>query len=328
MINTSVAGGSRAPASGAVDNARHATRAIGQHLRMRQPRPVPLAIAQRPFRLNEALGLGVTPNELRGPAYRQLFRDVYVAADLPDSVELRCDGLALVLPKSVAFSHHTAASLCELPVPDEIDIHITAADPRHVPRKRPGVIPHESIGEADVWVFRGRRMTTPERTWLDLAHSLHRDDLVILGDAMLRKEITSTTALSEALTRWGRRRGVLTARTALPLLRPRVDSPMETRVRLILVDAGLPCPEPNLDIYDDWGGWIGRPDLSYKQLKIGIQYEGDHHRSSRKQWMRDIARDGTMQDHGWEIIKVTSDDVFVRQRLFVNRVAQKIAERS
>ncbi len=295
---------------------------------MRPPRPVPTPIAGRPFRLAEATDLGVSPNELRGPAYRQLFRDVYVAADLHDSIELRCDGLTLVLPKSIAFSHHTAASLFGLPVPDEDCIHVTATDPRHVPRKRLGLIPHESIGESEIRLWNGRRTATPERTWLDLAHPLDRDDLVILGDAMLRRELTSTAALAEAVARSGRRRGVQAARNALPLIRPRVDSPMETLVRLILVDAGLPCPEPNIDVYDEYGGWIGRPDLQYRELKIAIQYEGDHHRTSRRQWKRDIQRDEAMSDDGWEIIRVTSDDVFYRHRLFVHRVKTKIAERS
>lgn len=38
-----------------------------------------------------------------------------------------------------------------------------------------------------------------------------------------------------------------------------------------LVDGGLPCPEPNVDIYDEHGGCIGRPDLCYLLLKLAIQ---------------------------------------------------------
>lgn len=55
---------------------------------------------------------------------------------------------------------------------------------------------------------------------------------------------------------------------------------METRTRLLLVFAGLPCPETNVPVFDDHGQWIGRPDLAYRRLRLAIQYEGDVHRTA------------------------------------------------
>jgi hypothetical protein len=85
---------------------------------------------------------------------------------------------------------------------------------------------------------------------------------------------------------------------------------METRVRLLLVRAGLPCPEVNRDVFDLAGSWLAPPDLSYPALKIAIEYDGDHHRTDRKQWRRDRARDANLREAGWIVITLTADDVF------------------
>jgi len=145
-------------------------------------------------------------------------------------------------------------------------------------------------------------------------------DLVILGDAILRRPWCSVEELATHLERSRGRAGVTLARRAVPLLRPRVDSPMETRTRLVLVFAGLPCPETNMPVYDDHGQWIGRPDLAYPVLRLAIQYEGDVHRTDRRQWQQDVGRDEVLKDNDWRVIKVVADDVFRRTGLLVRRV--------
>jgi hypothetical protein len=75
---------------------------------------------------------------------------------------------------------------------------------------------------------------------------------------------------------------VVVARTAVGLIRERVDSPRETWLRLSLVLAGLPTPECNLIIRDDRGP-IGRVDLVYLAYQLVIEYEGDQHRTDRGQ---------------------------------------------
>ncbi|RIQ24462.1 hypothetical protein [Jiangella rhizosphaerae] len=62
---------------------------------------------------------------------------------------------------------------------------------------------------------------------------------------------------------------------------------METRVRLLIVDAGLPSPEVGVNVIDHTGTWLARPDHSDPDLKIAIEYDGDHHRTDQRQWQRD-----------------------------------------
>ena len=117
------------------------------------------------------------------------------------------------------------------------------------------------------------------------------------------------------------------SRAAAALVRSGVDSPPETIVRLIIVDGGLPCPQAGLAVYDESGGWIGRPDLCYILLKLAIQYEGDVHRTTRKRWRADISRDEVLHDHEWDVIRVTGDDLS-RPAALCRRIAVRLERQS
>src|SRR5699024_2060728 len=83
------------------------------------------------------------------------------------------------------------------------------------------------------------------------------------------------------------------------------------RVRLILNDPDLVV---NPNIYGE-GGWIGRPDLAHLELKVAIQYEGDVHRQDKRRWRSDITRDEVMREHGWEVVRVSAEDLRFPDRL-------------
>jgi hypothetical protein len=293
------------------------------------PRPgaVPVTLDGGPFRLSDARRLGVSRDRLRGSAFRHPTRSVYVSAEIAADLELEAGSWALVLPPSAAMFGTTAAAWYGLPVPRDEAFHVIVPAGDVVPRRRTGLVPHEGLGEHEWSIQRGLRVTTPERTWLDLASVLGRTQLVIAGDAMVSGGLTTVEAIQvvSAVTR--RRRGVVLAREAAALVRSGVDSPPETIVRLIIVDGGLPCPQTGLDVYDDGGGWIGRPDLCYLALKLAIQYEGDVHRTTKKRWRADISRDEVLLDHGWDVIRVTGYDL-LRPAALRHRIAVRLERQS
>lgn len=170
-------------------------------------------------------------------------------------------------------------------------------------------------------------MTTPARTFIDLAPKLPLVELVVVGDAILRR-LGTLPDLETAVGRAARRRGVVRARQALPLLRARVDSPMETRLRLLLVTAGLPCPEVNVPVYDATGGFLGTGDLVYRDARVVIEYEGDQHRTDRQQWRNDLWRYERFADAGWLVVRVSADDVLRRPDFTVLRIRRLLSERS
>ncbi|MCU1528129.1 MAG: hypothetical protein JWP75_1892 [Frondihabitans sp.] len=237
---------------------------------------------------------------------------------------------------SQAFSHMTAAELWGLPLPirrDDAplpDLHVAALRGRE-PR-RPGIVGHRVRG-VTCRILRGLVVVDPLVAWAQSAAYLELDDLVSMGDALLGrwpKEPAARHHRPEALTaavdaRAGAR-GAVTLREALALSRPRVRSPRETALRLLLQRAGLPEPSLNVDVYEG-GVWLGQPDLVYWEAKVAVEYEGDHHRASRRTFEGDILRRERFSDAGWHMIRVTSGDMELRSQELVARVSRWVLGR-
>ncbi|WP_157438243.1 endonuclease domain-containing protein [Actinomadura latina] len=256
---------------------------------------------------------------------------MYVQSDLPDNLGLRCDAARLLLPSAAVFCGVTAARLYGVPVPDR-DMRIHAAVPSAsstVPRIKELRVHSYTIPPAHLRLRDGRQVVSPERLFLELAAAVPRMDLIIAGDHMLRHGLTTRSRLNNFLNEdCYRRRGVRRSRFAMPHLDEKSDSPPETRLRILIVDAGLPRPVVNQDVVTERGVWLARPDLSYPALKIAIQYEGAHHQQDYKQYSYDIERDGRLIEHGWIVIRVNKDGLFRSPRTVLNRIRKAIADRS
>lgn len=293
--------------------------------------PVPAQLAGRAFAYSEALGHGVSADRLRGNCFVRLHRQLYADSSAEILEEDVARAWMSVLPPDAALYGQTAATWYGLPAPpsDEFQIIVPIGT---VPRRRPGLEPHEGLRVEDVTEVRGLRVTTPERTWLDLTTSLSDADLLAVGDSMVRRGLTTPERLVEASVKERRRRQIVRARRLARLVRASVDSPPESKVRLALIDAGLPMPAVNPVVTDEAGQWIGRPDLAYEELRVAIQYEGDVHRTNAKRWRADISRDEVLRQHGWEVVRVTADDLrrpwrlVARVRSAMARQRQRIAE--
>ncbi len=289
------------------------------------------------------MAAGMSHNVLAGPQFWAPFPGVRVPRTVQDTFGVRCQAASLIVPAGAAFSHRTAARLCDLPVParpssstsigasdcaaqdrDPIEIMV---EPAAVVPRIDGINGHSGLDPDDVIDLAGLRVVRPERTFYHLAPELSLDDLVVLGDAIVRHWCSAERLLGRASS-LTRRRGIVRAREALTMISPGVDSPPETRLRLLLVRAGLPCPAVNVDVFDDAGRWLARPDLSYPHLKIAIEYDGDHHRTDKHQWRRDRARDEGLRHAGWIVITLTADDLFRHPDRTVARVMQYYQERS
>ncbi|MEV4760293.1 DUF559 domain-containing protein [Micromonospora sp. NPDC049559] len=112
----------------------------------------------------------------------------------------------------------------------------------------------------------------------------------------------------------------------LALAEPLSESPMETRLRLLLRDAGAPPLTAQHDVYDSAGRFLGRVDLAYPAWRIAIEYEGDHHRE-RAHFQRDVARLNALRAAGWLVLRFTAEDVLRHPGRIVGQVAGAIRER-
>ncbi|WP_353810384.1 hypothetical protein [Agromyces sp. SYSU T00194] len=120
--------------------------------------------------------------------------------------------------------------------------------------------------------------------------------------------LTEDEALQRSIERTPRLRGAARARDALVDVRAGARSPKETEARLMLCRAGLPEPVLNHPVVDEKGELIAEIDLAYPDDLLGVEYEGDTHRE-RERFRRDIRRIERLQDAGWHMIRLTSDDV-------------------
>lgn len=130
-------------------------------------------------------------------------------------------------------------------------------------------------------------MTSPARTWCDLAAVLDLGDLVAVGDYLVSRRLPLVTIAEFAgrLAPMGSGRGIRMARRAVDLVRMHRPRP-ESRLRVVLAVAGLPEPTINHTLVDTETGKHLRPDFLFAEAKVILEYQGDYHRS-RSQWRRD-----------------------------------------
>lgn len=108
-------------------------------------------------------------------------------------------------------------------------------------------------------------------TFLDLVGHLGLVDLVILGDSLVRRRLVTPDQLvraAQGLTEFRRH-----ALDAADLVRAGVDSPMETRLRLLMVLAGLPEPEVNIVLRNEYGDVVRRSDMGFRSSRLALEYD-------------------------------------------------------
>lgn len=218
------------------------------------------------------------------------------------------------MPRGAIFSHVTAALLHGMPLPIGLEggpLHVTAPAGVRATKAR-GTIGHSAtLGADDVVQKQGIHITSPERTWCDLASVLALGDLVAAGDFLLwwQQPLTTTERLAEAVLAYPSQRGRSLLRRAVGLLSTRSRSRPESIVRLAIGASALPDPLPNFEVYLALSNRDVEIDLAFPTYKVGLEYQGDHHRTDRRQWRRDIRRGNDAVDEGWSMVYFTGDDL-------------------
>ena len=279
----------------------------------RTPSPEQIALRGRaalntrlPFRARDALAAGYTRRELASSRFRRLLPGVYIDSDVPvDEWILARAVLAIAMPEAFV-SHHLAARLHGGIVPSVPLLDASVPPWRHR-SVRAGVFIHHSPRKPVV--VRGVPVTTPADTFIDLADALDLIHLVVLGDSLVRRgRVTVAQLVAAAASAPDRLRR--RAERAAALVRAGVDSPMETRLRLLIVLAGLPEPQVNLVFRDEDGTLVRRIDLGYRDHRLGIEYDGRQHAESTRQWQGDIRRREEFDALGWRIITIVAADLY------------------
>ncbi len=279
----------------------------------------------RPFTTASALAAGITAGELRGRRYRQLFKGVYVDAAQRRSPRLNVEAALTIQPTHAIASHYSAARVYQLPVPNSPNEHVsvaTAADRR----RRKGIECHVATPGARVLTYRGLRLSPPDQLFIEMASVLTLVDLVILGDAIAGKEWYTPAELAAACASSSDKYASKAAEAAA-FVRDGVDSPMETRLRMLIVLAGLPEPQVNFIVHDEAGREVRRFDLCYPHLMLLVEYDGRQHAEDPDQYDSDIYRREDLDRWGWRLVVVTAKGIFQKPEETVFRVHRALKER-
>ena len=324
---------------------------FGQHERM-SPRRVdlPPELAGAPFSIAQARQAGVGPERLRSADLIRPHAGVRVTrsgagassagassagadslgAGSADATMHRCAEYVPVLGPHHFFSHLTAARLWGCPLRAEPDepLHVSATQNARAPRRR-GVVGHHADPASQIVMRAGFPTSDPVSTWLAIASVVSLDELVVAADHLVLdpyqldpRDIRPHTSIEElgAAVEKFHGRGAARAASAWVLVRQGAESRPETLLRLLLQRAGLPEPQPNREVRDDMGRWLGRADLVYANFRTVVEYDGDQHRSNKAQYEKDIIRWERFIAADWRVVKVRAGGLFATPEATVQRV--------
>ncbi|MDW4571714.1 DUF559 domain-containing protein [Microbacterium sp. M3] len=265
------------------------------------------------FLVRDARLLGVSSGRLQAKRLSAPFHGTRAQRALSDFERLRV--LFSVLPSHTFACDATAGVLHGMPLPLELGWRAFARPTVGVALpanriRRDGVVGRAvKIAPGDVHEARGIRTTTPARTWASLASLVSLPRFVAITDHLIsrRRPVVSLEQLCHAHTQAGSGRGARARATALTLASPGVESPRESEVRAILVLAGLPAPDTNVEIFDGTR-FVARVDMLYRAARLVVEYNGEHH-VSPGQWSRDQVRRAELESLGYRVTVVTARDL-------------------
>jgi len=269
---------------------------------------------------------------LRSGEWERVARSVFRIAGVPNSWEQRALSFVLSAGPRAAISHRSAAYLYGLEgfrSPGRIEI----TTPRHFRRIIAGAQVHETL-DADLMGIRRRRgipVTGPARTVLDVCWVVG-DDLTALGalDEMLRLRHVTWPELWECLVVHARRgrNGVARFRRIL-VRRWGKRSPrgvFNRTVDALLVDAGLPAPEPENPVVIGGAKYI--LDLAYPELKVCIELDDKGSHMTDLAFESDRIRENQLTLAGWLVLRYTWDRLVSEPDVIVAEVRAALRLRS
>jgi len=286
---------------------------------------VPDVLRHAPFTIAQALAAGLTPEQLRGQAWMSVSRGWYRWVGLADGTDPRLRALADALPAGGAFAGLTAARLLGLDLPEPGCLEVVVPHDSGVTRRGDARVRCVQLAVGDVIWRAGLPVTSPERTCFDLSGRLPLTEGVVAIDMALHQRLIELDLFRAYIDERSGVAGVVGARRVVELAEPKAESPMETRLRLLLMQHGLPRPEAQVELHDAGGRFVGRPDLFCREARLGIEYDGENHRD---RLVSDNRRQNALQALGISLLRYTGADLRERPEAVVAEVRHALARPS
>jgi very-short-patch-repair endonuclease len=211
------------------------------------------------------------------------------------------------LPPAAVFSGRTAAWLHGLDVDTGERIEVTIPKSLGVTTRSGMIVRRSSLDAEEVVQRRGFPVTSALRTLLDVSCRLSLTEAVVIADMALHAKLIDLEALRKSVQSYERVWGVKRLRRVALHVEAASESPMETRLRMLLVLARLPRPHAQVPVHDRSGRFLGRPDLYYPDDRLAIEYDGAAHRSTL---VEDNRRQNRLVDAGIRLLRFTAGDIY------------------
>ena len=225
------------------------------------------------------------------------------------------------MPGDALFAGRTAAWLHGL--------EVVACDPIEVTLPQHSTCSHlagVSVTRSDYDIeeaseVRGLPVTSPIRTIADLARRGPFVESVVVLDMALRSSLVDREVLDSWIGSHRRYRGIGLLKRAIALADAGSESPMETRLRMLLVSDGLPAPAVQPTIRDEAGGFVARPDMCYLESRLALEYDGMTHRATL---VEDNRRQNRLIDAGYRVLRFTAGDLLHRPASVTSQVRRAL----
>ncbi len=261
---------------------------------------------REPFIGSEALAGGKLSRHQLRTRYRAVFPNVYLSRDAQVSLELRISAAWLWSGRAATIVGAAASALHGAKwIPDDVPVelnHSNTRPPRGLLTRR------DALLDGETQTLGGRTVTTPERTAFDIGRRGAVHSAVVRLDALARATGFKIDDVLRIAKCHPHSPGLRRLETALELVDPGAESPRESYLRLLLIDAGLPRPQTQIPVLGTDGIPVAYLDLGWEDHMVAVEYDGDHHRTDRRQYVKDIRRLEMLERMGWIIVRVVAED--------------------
>jgi hypothetical protein len=253
--------------------------------------------------------------------YRTIFRDVYIPKWDDPSLDDHILGAWLWSRRRAVIAGAAASALHGAQwVGADTAIELVSKSARP---QRGLIVRNETLSPDEVIAIRRLPVTSVARTAFDLGRHLPRGQALARLDALMRATPFAFEDVSVLAKRYRGARGLRRLGDVLPLVDGGAASPKESWLRLLLIDAGLPNPTTQIPVNDGWR-LLGVLDMGWEDYMVAVEYDGDQHRTDRRQYVWDQRRVGKLAEMGWVVIRVIVED---KADDILNRVFQALARR-
>lgn len=258
-----------------------------------------------PFRGAEAVATGALSVRELHRFYRPVYPSVYAPRDAELSATQRAAAAWLWSRRRGIVAGLSASAV----LGTKWINGLAAAELVHHNRRAPQLLTVHSdeLSLGETTEVDGMTLTTPARTAFDLGRRLNLTDGVRRIDALMNATQLKVVEIQSVIEGHPGVRGLDQLRKTLSLVDGGAESPYESLTRLMFVGAGLPRPQTQLPVLDEFGFVVAHLDMGWPEYRVAVEFDGAQHWTDARQRGRDVERLAALEALGWTVIHVSSD---------------------